>query len=134
MSKGFSHLFINTLGAGKELISHVQTSGFKISSEDVILITRNPSGQIVWMEKGNDRSGLQHIINRHGSEFYQIGISNIPNFVLEAVYQGNIIGTQGRRNPRAIYEVVYNGRKYHVAIQIGSNGYIVSANLRKIKE
>lgn len=63
------------------------------------------------MEEGDSSSGLQHIINRHGHEFNGRGISNddIPNYVLEAVYQGNFVGTQGKRTPpRTIYEFTYN--------------------------
>ena len=50
--------------------------------------------------------------------------------MLEAVYQGNVVGTQGKRNPRTIYEFVYDGKTQRIAIQVGSNGYIVGENLR----
>ncbi len=29
--------------------------------------------------------------------------------ILEAVHQGNIVGTQGKKNPRTIYDFIYNG-------------------------
>ena len=78
-----------------------------------------------------------YIVDRHGHEFNGRGISNddIPNYVLEAVHQGNVVGTQGKRTPpRAIYEFTYNGETHRVAVQVGSNGYIVSANLKSTKE
>ena len=51
------------------------------------------------------------------------------------VYQGNIVGTQGKRNPpRTVYEFVYNGQTQRIAIQVGSNGYIVGANPKSMKE
>lgn len=136
MSKGSSHLFTNTTGAGKELIAEVQRNGEKISPEKVVLITRAPNGKIVWLETGTPKSGLQHIIQEHGPEFNNKGINNseIPDFVLEAVYQGHVIGTQGKRNPRTIYEFIYNGEKQHIAIQVSTNGYIVGANLRSSRE
>ena len=101
MSKGSSHLFSGTSGEGKALIDEVIANGYKISPEKVVLITRDPTGKIVWLEEGNSSSGLQHIIDRHGHEFNGKGIANsdIPDYVLEAVYQGNIVGTQGKRNP-----------------------------------
>ena len=88
------------------------------------------------METGNNKSGLEHIISEHGSQFNGKGISNenIPNYVLEAVYQGNIVGTQGKRNPRTVYEFTYNGKRHRVAVQVGSNGYIVSANPKSMEE
>ena len=152
MSKGSSHLFSGTSGEGKALIDEVIANGYKISPEKVVLITRDPTGKIVWLEEGNSSRGLQHIIDRHGHEFNGIvqrstvgsdpvtngkGIANsdIPDYVLEAVYQGNIVGTQGKRNPpRTVYEFVYNGQTQRIAIQVGSNGYIVGANPKSMKE
>ena len=136
MSKGDSHLFTKTTGAGKALIDEVVSRGDKISPDNVLMITRDPSGKIVWMETGNSQAGLAHIIQEHGKEFNAKGISNedIPNYVLEAVYQGNIIGYQGKRNPRAIYEFTYNGVRQRVAVQVGSNGFIVGANTKSMED
>ena len=137
MSKGNSHLFSGTSGQGRALIDEVIARGDKISPEKVVLITKDPSGKIIWMEEGNMSSGLAHIIDRHGHEFNGKGVNNddIPNYVLEAVYQGNIIGSQGRRTPpRTVYEFVYNGQVQRIAIQVASNGYIVSANPKSTKE
>ena len=136
MSKGDSHLFTGTSGQGRELIDEVIGNGDKISLDKVLLITKDPSGKIVWLESGNKSSGLQHIINEHGKQFNGKGISNeeIPNYVLEAVYQGNIVGTQGKKNPRTVYEFTYNGEKHRIAVQVSENGYIVSANPKSTKE
>lgn len=136
MSKGSSHLFSGTSGEGKALIDEVIANGEKISPSKVVMITRDPTGKIVWLETGNSKSGLQHIIDDHGKEFNGRGISNndIPDYVLEAVYQGKIVGTQGKRDPRTIYEFTYNGKKQRIAVQVGSNGYIVGANLRSNEE
>ena len=135
MSKGSSHLYSGTSGEGKALIDEVIASGEKISPEKVVMITRDPTGKIVWLETGNEKSGLQHIIKEHGHQFNGIGISNedIPNYVLEAVYQGHVVGTQGKRNPRTIYEFIYNGQKRRIAIQVSDNGYIVGANPKSVK-
>ncbi len=136
MSKGDSHLFSNTSGTGQSLIDEVIANGEKISPDDVLLITKEPNGKIVWLETGNTSSGFQHIVDRHSHEFNGSGVANndIPNYVLEAVYQGNIVGTQGKRNPRTIYEFVYNGKTRRVAVQVGSNGYIVSANPKSMED
>lgn len=136
MSKGESHLFKGTSGAGKALIDEVIANGEKISPSKVLLITRDPYGKIVWLETGNERSGFEHIIQEHGHQFYAKGLSkeDIPDYVLEAVYQGRIIGTQGKREPRTIYEFTYNGIKQRLAVQVSSNGYIVGANMRSTEE
>ena len=64
------------------------------------------------------------------------GISNkdIADYILEAVYQGNIVGTQGKRNPRTVYEFIYNGKKQRIAVQVANNGFIVGANPQSMKE
>lgn len=136
MSKGDSHLFSGTIGKGHVLIAEVIASGRKISPDKVKLITTDPSGRIVWIETGNRSSGVEHIIHGHGKQFNAHGISNeeIPNFVLEAVHQGNIVGTQGKRNPRTVYEVIYYGEHHRVAVQVGTNGYVVSANPKSMEE
>lgn len=136
MSKGSSHLFTGTSGEGIALINEVIDQGIKISPEKVLMITKTPSGQIVWLETGDSRSGLEHIINNHGAEFDAMGITKeqLPNYILEAIYQSNITGTQGKRNPRTVYDFIYEGLKHRIAIQVGSNGYIVSANSKSIRE
>lgn len=136
MSKGNSHLFAGTSGEGRALIDEVIANGDKITPEDVVVITRDPSGKIVWLEIGSATAGLQHIVDNHGREFNGKGIANqdIPSYVLEAVYQGNVVGFQGKRNPRSVYEFVYNGAIHQIAVQVANNGFIVSANPRSMKE
>ncbi len=137
MSKGSSHLFSGTSGEGRALIDEVLASGHKISPDSVVMITRDPSGRIVWLETGNKKAGLAHIIDQHGRQFNGKGISNadIPDYVLEAVYQGHIVGTQGKREPpRTIYEFTYNGVKQRIAVQVADNGFIVGANPRSMED
>lgn len=76
MSKGISGLFTGTSGDGKELIAAVQENGDSITPENVVLIARDKNNKIVWIETGNSSAGLNHIIDRHGSEFNGKGISN----------------------------------------------------------
>lgn len=135
MSKGGSGYFSGTSGEGKALIDEVQANGYKINPSDVIGITKDSSGKIIWLEKGHigDKpSGLAHIMDSHESNFNAKGIasSDISDFVLTAVSKGRIIGYQGKGTGRPIYEIEYNGKTYHVAVTVGDNGYIVGANPR----
>ena len=136
MSKGNSNHFSGTNGANKALVDELVSSGEKCTPENIVAITKDSSGGIVWLETGNDRAGLNHIIDEHGSQFHGKGISNeeIPNYVMEAIHQGNIVGYQGKKNPRTIYEFVYEGKKQRIAISIGPNGFIVGANPKSVKE
>lgn len=139
MSKPISNQFSGTSGNNAALITAVEKSGEKISRKDVVAITKDSSGKIVWLEKGHlgDRaSGLAHVIDEHGSQFNGKGISNeeIPQYLMTAVKYGTVVGYQGRGNGRPIYEFKYEGKTHRVAITIGSNGYIVGANPQKITE
>lgn len=136
MSKGTSGHFSGTNGANKVLINELVASGEKCIPENIVGIMKNSYGKIIWLETGTKTAGLNHIIEEHGSQFNGKGISNdeIPNYIMEAIHQGNIVGYQGKKNPRTIYEFIYEGKKQRVAITIGSNGFIVGANPKTLKE
>lgn len=115
-----------------DLINELVSKGTKITPPDVVAATRMPDGNIALVERGNSKSGLQHIIERHGAEFAQAGIpeGKIPDFLTQALKNGKLVGQQGRRGGRPIYEVSYEGKTLRVAITVGSNGYIVEANMQ----
>ena len=137
MSKPISGKFSGTKGEVEALISQLEASGVKYNKEDIVAITKDPLGRIVWLEKGHlgDRpSGLVHIIKEHASDFEEHNISRdeIPQYLMLAVKTGKIVGYQGRGTGRPIYELTYKGKTRRVAITIGSNGYIVGANPKSI--
>lgn len=74
------------------------------------------------MEKGNDSSGLKHIVDRHADHFAAKGVDDIPNFLNEVLKTNAVkVGT----NPKGPFaEYMINGTGYRVAY--GTNGYIVS--------
>ncbi|WP_249655053.1 hemagglutinin repeat-containing protein [Pantoea agglomerans] len=118
--------------ATKSLFKEMTTQGVKFTPENVVGAAKDNSGKIIFLEKGNSKSGLQHIVEEHGSQFAQIGVSEarIPEVLMKAVTDGKIVGYQGSGTGRPIYEAMINGKKYNVAITVGNNGYIVGANLR----
>ena len=121
-------------GSRDSLISEAQAQGLNISPDKVVGITKDPDGKIVWLETGQSGergSGLAHIIEEHGKQFNGKGISNseLPEYLLQAVSTGKIVGKQGTR---PIYEFTYNGTRQRVAITVSENGYIVGANPRSM--
>lgn len=117
-------------GVNPALLNELATKGVKFTPENVIATARAPSGQVVFLETGDSASGLMHIVQRHATDFANVGISEaqIPGVVTRAVSEGNIVGYQGRGTGRPIYEVTVNGQAQRIAITTGSNGYIVGAN------
>jgi len=121
----------------EKLIGELIENGEKCNPDDVIGITKTSDGKIIWLETGTERAGLTHILTVHGDQFAQRGIDNnsISNYIMDAVSQGKIVGYQGKKDsPRPIYEFVYNGEIQRVAVQIGSNGFIVGANPRSMED
>lgn len=114
------------------LIAELQQAGIKHTPENIVRIAKISDGKIVFLETGTLGSGLQHILRNHALQFADKGISQnqIPDAVIIAITQGRIIGFQGKTTPtpRPIYEFIFNGETKYLAVQIGDNGYIVSAN------
>jgi hypothetical protein len=115
----------------KLLIAELKKAGIKHTPENIIRITQNPSGKIVFLEtgKGGERgSGLLHILENHREDFLNRGITEeqIPDLIIRAISEGTIIGIQGKS--RLIYQVEINKIIQYVSLEISYNGYIVSAN------
>ncbi|WP_259275170.1 hypothetical protein [Yersinia canariae] len=110
----------------KSLFKEMTAQGIKFTPENIVSAAKDSSGKIIFLEKGSSKAGLQHIVEEHGSQFAQIGVSEarIPDVVMKAVTDGKIFGYQGTGTGRPIYETVINGKKYNIAVTVGNNGYI----------
>ena len=89
MSKTNSGLFnTNPLSpiAKKAFIQELRNRGEKVNEEKIVFITKDATGQIIWLEKGNNLAGLEHIMQRHEKDFKKaLGIDKIFK-VAAAVY------------------------------------------------
>jgi WXG100 family type VII secretion target len=118
------------------LVDEVVAAGHKISPADVVQIARAPDGRVVWLERGDDRSGLSHIL-RAGriGDFARRGVAyaDIPGLALRAVTQGRPLGQV--RDGGVAYDVdLGGGRHTPVVVVVGSNGYIVTARPLSVDE
>lgn len=108
------------LGKNKELLKELAESGVKYTEEDVILIYKNADGSLMWLEKGTESAGLEHILTKHAKEFEDV--NDVPA-LLENVLKTNPIKT-GITNAGRYADYVFDGTTYRVAY--GTNGFIVS--------
>lgn len=110
----------------QELLAELSQQGVKHNPEKIVAIGRGPNGQIIFLETGNERAGLTHIL-RHAGDFAKAGVpeEKVPNLVFAAVTEGKVVGMQ---RTRPIYEVMFEGRVHKVAVSVGNNGFIVGAN------
>ncbi|WP_207548499.1 RHS repeat-associated core domain-containing protein, partial [Methylobacterium indicum] len=120
------------VGVDQSHIDELKRKGVKFTPESVLATGRDRNGNVVFLESGNIKSGLNHIIQKHGSDFASIGVpeGEIKDVVMRAVTEGNIIGYQGAGTGRPIFELPLNGYRQRIAVTIGDNGYIVGANPR----
>lgn len=111
-------------------MDELASSGVKYNPDDVIAVTKTADGKLVWLENGTDTAGLNHIITEPADDFLNKGITQeqIPDYVMNALENGKIVGYQGRGTGRPIYEFTYNGEIHKVAITVGDNGFVVGAN------
>jgi hypothetical protein len=63
---------------------------------------------ILWLEQGDQRSGLIHIVHRHGAEFLQHNIQEeeLVEFAKAVTSVGKKIGIQGSRDIYAVRTLV----------------------------
>lgn len=113
------------------LLKDLIKSGAKVSIKDVVFTAKDKSGQTVWLEKGNEKSGLTHI-QKHTSDFvtkHNIQPKHLVGHLKKVVKNGRLVSvnkkmlSNGRVGLKKIY--VYKG-KYYTVGAIGTNGYIVS--------
>lgn len=111
-----------------ELIAELQRQGIRHTAADIVRIVKTGDGRLIFLEKGNSKAGLQHIIERHADDFARRGVSaaEIPDLVMKAVTEGKYVGTLSGGWP--IYQVSHGGRLQTVAVDVGDNGFIVGAN------
>ena len=116
------------------------SSGVNHNINDVVMVVRRPGGidtmpannRLLWLENGDDRVGLNHILGREYrvQEFANRGIERdgILNF-LHRTLQGEPFRTGSRPSPvngriEPFADFFVDGRVYRLAH--GDNGFIIS--------
>lgn len=126
------------------LIKELEKSGAKFTEKDILFVTKDATGQLVWLEKGNKSAGLEHIINGdgkssgHAADFEKaFGISKdqVACYLNKVISYGKIISNKlvKRGSCEGFERVYYYLGKYYVITGIGTNGFIISAYPKKIK-
>ncbi len=115
------------------LIAELEHNEVKFTRNDMLFITRDKTGQIVWLEKGNAGSGMQHIKSRGHNEqiakAFDISITEVEGYLRKVISQGSIVKNELKPIGSCMgYErVYYYEGNYCVITGIGTNGFIISA-------
>lgn len=69
----------------------------EFTPENIVSTARSQNGQVVFLETGNSKAGLRHIVEGHGSQLAQMGVSEsqIPEVVMKALSKGRVVAYQG---------------------------------------
>ena len=106
----------------QNLMDELASSGVKYNPDEVIAVTKTADGKLLWLEQGNTKSGLTHILERHADDFASQGIDDIPLLLNDVLKTAPI--KAGSNSKGLFADYVFNGNTYRVAY--GTNGYIVS--------
>jgi len=111
----------------EEHVKLLINNGIHFDRDKLVATAQMPYGDIVFLEQGDARKGLTHILS-HQAQFNAQGIpeSQILTAVMGAVTNGKYVGTQGRDRP--VYQIILDGSVKNIAVTLGDNQYIVSAN------
>jgi WXG100 family type VII secretion target len=111
------------------LIAEVVAAGHKISPNAVVHVARAPDGRVVWLERGDGRTGLSHLLRAERiADFVAVGVAptDIPGLAVRAILEGVPTGRSGRDG--TIYDVdIGGGRHRDIVVVVGPNGYVVTA-------
>ena len=89
----------------------------------------------LFSETGTSRAGLQHILERHSREFASYEPAQLLELAEASTSIGLHIGNQGRTGrSRPIYGLFFYGKPLAVAVQVGSNGFVVSMNPQSLAD
>lgn len=128
MGRGYSN-YAHTEGAKKrlvpdELMKELENSGNKFTKSDVLMITKNYYGKLMWLEEGNERAGLRHIIKNHKSDLPSE--SEIPGLLKNVLYLKPIKHTERKNGNQLSDTFLYRFNKRIYLVAYGNNGFIVS--------
>lgn len=116
----------------ESLVAELVQNKAKFKRADMVFITRDKTGQVIWLEKGNDLAGLTHL-NRRGhikdlSDKFGVAEKSVPELIRNIVRDGTVISSKlVKRHGRDGYERKYEYQgKQVVLAAIGTNGFLVS--------
>lgn len=109
------------------LIAQLKAAGVKFAEKDIVQIVRSAAGKVVWLEKGNAKAGLQHIMERHASQFSKLGVNgeeNVTKLVMDTLRTKSPIRVE---KGGQVFSVTMGSTEREMMIVVGDNGFVVTA-------
>lgn len=122
----------------KEMIDKLVKAGVKFNSSDVQFVTKDKTGQLIWLETGNKDAGLKHILysNERSKgcthDFKKaLGLESnqVVEYLQKVITYGNVISSTIKYvGNRMGFERIYSYESnYYIVTDIGTKGFIISA-------
>lgn len=114
-----------------KLIKELEKKKVKYRKEELLFITKDKSGQILFLEKGNNGAGFKHIENHKQNfvEKHKIQEEQIKKHLYSVFTYGDLEYSRTTlRKGREGFERLYKyENQYYLLSGIGTNGFVVSA-------
>ena len=116
----------------KNTLSEMQNNNVKFSKDNLVFATKDKSGQILFLEQGNDIAGLRHIEQRHAADFvdkHKIQSAQIPQHIYFVFTYGDLEYFRITvKNHKEGFERLYKYKnECYLLSGVGTNGFVVSA-------
>lgn len=119
----------------KDILDDMKNKNINFTKERIVFAARLENGNHIFLEKGNSKSGLIHINERHGDDFSRafkdqnVNNSNLSSFLYDTITKGKLVSsirrdTNGKEGYRSVY--YYKGKRT-VVYSIAGNGYIIES-------
>lgn len=121
---------------GREYLQELINNNWKFTEKEIVFITKDKEGTLIWLERGNRTAGLEHIISRHAYDFesaFSLKENEIPLYLYNAITYGDIIRSTPSKIPGGIDRVYKYDGQYYTFVGLGGNGFIVTAHPTSIR-
>ena len=115
---------------GRNLISELARKEYKYNENDIIFIAKDSDGKLVWLERGNEVAGLEHIVKNHGADFsnaYDIQKEEIALYLYNAITNGKVVKSIPSKIKGGLDRIYEYDGNYYTLVGMGDNGFIVTA-------
>lgn len=115
---------------GKEFLPELVLEGHKFNESDIIFITKDKEEKLIWLERGDERAGLVHIIANHRENFedaFGIKEDEIALYLYNAITNGKVVGTQPSKIKGGLDRVYEYDGYFYTFVGMGGNGFIVTS-------
>lgn len=115
---------------GREYLQEMVSKGYKFTEERIVFITKDSEKKLVWLERGNDSAGLQHIINNHKEHFeeaFGIKEDEIALYLYKVITDGKLIDSKPSNIAGGFDRLYEYDNQYYTFVAMGNNGFIVTS-------